>query len=222
MSEKFWIAFGDVHENTSIIHKIKDIREASGVLVSGDLTNVGGMARAAAIIDEIKALNRNVFAQIGNMDTRDVERYLDESGVNVHNRLISLLDDVYLLGLGYSTPTPFSTPSEVDETQVKHWLDGIQDKAAEAPHLIFMTHTPPYGTTTDRLSSGVSAGSTAVRDFIEKVQPGVCITGHIHEARSVDHVGKTRVVNPGILARGGYVRISFDGRSLDAELRQIK
>ncbi len=220
MAENFWIAFGDVHERINNIHKIRDISKASGVLISGDLTNVGGKAGAAAIINEIKALNENVFAQIGNMDTRDVEKYLDESGSNVHNRLIRLSPDVHLLGLGYSTPTPFKTPSEVEESKIRQWLEGIQDQAVQVRHLIFMTHTPPYNTSTDLLSSGINAGSRAVRNFIEKIQPEVCITGHIHEARSVDHLGETIVINPGTFASGGYVRISFDGQKLDAQLRQ--
>ncbi len=221
MPEQFWIAFGDVHERPGNIHKIDDISRAAGVLISGDLTNVGGKARAAGILDEIRALNNNVYAQIGNMDTNEVEKYLDESGINVHNRLVRLSEQVHLLGLGYSTPTPFSTPSEVDEKQIKTWLDNILDQALNAENLIFMSHTPPLDTRTDLLSSGVNIGSRAVRQFIEKVQPAVCVTGHIHEARSVDHVGKTIVINPGIFASGGFVRITFDGRKLDAQLRQI-
>jgi uncharacterized protein len=221
MDEKFWIAFGDVHERIDNIHKIKDIAQASGVLISGDLTNVGGKTRAAGIINEIKALNRKVYAQIGNMDTREVEKYLDESGANVHNRLVELSREVHLLGLGYSTPTPFSTPSEVEEEQVRIWLDCVLDQAAQTSNLIFMSHTPPYNTRADLLSSGINAGSRAVRNFIEKVQPGVCVTGHIHEARSVDHIGKTIVINPGTFASGGYARITFDGSKLNAELRHV-
>lgn len=221
MAEKFWIAFGDVHESLSNIHKIEDIREASGVLVSGDLTNVGSRARAKALIDEIKTLNNKVYAQIGNMDTREVEKYLNEKGMNIHNKMVALSDDVHVLGLGYSTPTPFSTPSEVNEDQVQIWLDKVTDEALKANHLVFLSHTPPQNTKADRLGGGANVGSPAVRAFIEKVQPEVCVTGHIHEAVSVDQIGKTIVVNPGTFGSGGYVRISFDGQSLSAELRQV-
>ncbi len=218
----FWIAFGDVHERLGNIHLIEDITKASAVLISGDLTNVGNKARVAAILDEIKTLNRNVYAQIGNMDTREVEEYLDETRVNVHKKMVRLSDDVHLLGLGYSNPTPFSTPSEVDEKQLETWLDSVLDQALEARNLIFMSHTPPYDTGADLLSSGKRAGSRAVRNFIERVQPGVCVTGHIHEARSVDHIGKTIIINPGTFSSGSYVLITFEDRKLDAELRQIQ
>ncbi len=217
----FWIAFGDVHESLGNIYKVEDIKEADAILVSGDLTNVGSRSRAASIVDEIRSLNSRVYAQIGNMDTREVERYLDEEGVNIHNRMVPLAQDIHLLGLGYSTPTPFSTPSEVSEKQMDNWLENITAKALEASHLIFLSHTPPFNTSADRLGRGNNVGSRAVRNFIEKVQPGVCVTGHIHEARSVDHIGRTTVINPGVLAAGGYVRISFDGGQLKAELREV-
>lgn len=221
MSEQFWIAFGDVHDQLGNIHRIEDISGADGVLISGDMTNVGNRAKAAGMLDEIKALNKNVFAQIGNMDSLEVDKFLDESGCNIHNRLVQLSSRVHALGLGYSNPTPFSTPSEVDENQIKDWLDSVVDQALEADHLIFVTHTPPYNTKADLLSSGSHAGSRAVRNFIEKVQPGVCVTGHIHEARSLDHLGKTVIINPGTFGSGGYVRINFDGKKLSAELRQV-
>ncbi|MFP4326184.1 MAG: metallophosphoesterase [Desulfonatronovibrio sp.] len=221
MSEQFWIAFGDVHDQLGNIHRIEDIARADGVLVSGDLTNVGNRAKASGMLDEIKALNKNVFAQIGNMDSAEVDKYLEEAGANIHNRLVQLSSRVHVLGLGYSNPTPFSTPSEVDENQIRVWLDSVVDQAMEADNLIFMTHTPPYNTKADLLSSGSHAGSSAVRSFIEKVQPGVCVTGHIHEARSVDQLGKTVIINPGTFSSGGYVRISFDGQKLSAELRQV-
>ncbi len=221
MSEKYWIAFGDVHEHLANIHRIKELAGAAGVIVSGDLTNVGDQSRAARIVDAVRSINSRVYAQIGNMDTREVERYLEQAGINIHNRLIRLDRHVHLMGIGYSTPTPFSTPSEVDESQVRSWLKSLAPQAGEAENLIFVTHTPPLGTRADLLRSGTNAGSRAVRNFIETVQPGVCVTGHIHEARSVDHIGNTVVINPGTLASGGYAEISFDGQRLEARLRQV-
>ncbi len=221
MSEQFWIAFGDVHNQLGNIHRIEDIARADGVLVSGDLTNVGNRSRAAALIDEIKSLNSRVYVQIGNMDTREVEKYLDEAEVNIHNRMVPLSDDVHVLGLGYSTPTPFSTPSEVSENQIRDWLAKTTPLALEAKHLIFLSHTPPFNTSADRLGRGNNVGSMAVRNFIEEVQPAVCVTGHIHEARSEDRIGKTIIINPGTLGSGGYVRISFDGQKLNAWLRAV-
>jgi len=220
-SEIFWIAFGDVHEDISNLNRIPHIGKARGVLISGDLTNVGTKARAEHLIEQIKAYNSNIYAQIGNMDTKDVEEYYEQINANVHNELVALTPEVFLLGLGYSIPTPFATPSEVEEKQVDLWLKGKLEQALKCPHLIFMTHTPPYQTKTDKVASGVSVGSQAVRKFIEQVQPEVCITGHIHEARAVDYIGKTKIINPGPLGSGGYVKIVFEDNRLEAELLQV-
>jgi len=49
----------------------------------------------------------------------------------------------------------------------------------------------------------VHAGSTAVRDFIEKYQPEYFFCGHIHEAHGVEiAMGKTRARNVG---KAGYL-----------------
>lgn len=41
--------------------------------------------------------------------------------------------------------------------------------------------------------------------ILEEAQPDICLCGHIHEARAMDRVGRTLVVNAGMLAQGGYV-----------------
>jgi Icc-related predicted phosphoesterase len=60
-----------------------------------------------------------------------------------------------------------------------------------------------------------------VRRFIEDVQPDVCLTGHIHEARSEDQIGKTRIVNPGLFEEGGYAVIRLENGQLTIRLEQI-
>ncbi|MDY6987500.1 MAG: hypothetical protein SWQ30_05520 [Thermodesulfobacteriota bacterium] len=43
--EPFWIAIGDIHDDVSQIGNIPGIKEAQGVLISGDITNRGGEPR---------------------------------------------------------------------------------------------------------------------------------------------------------------------------------
>ena len=42
-----------------------------------------------------------------------------------------------------------------------------------------------------------SAGSTAVKAFIEKVQPMLSLHGHIHESPGHIHIGRTLSINAG-------------------------
>ncbi len=216
----FWIAIGDIHDDVSQIGNVPGISEAQGVLISGDITNCGSRAWAGRLLGEIKRLNAKILAQIGNMDTRDVEDYLEQKGFNVHARATDLGFNIGLVGVGYSMPTPFGTPSEVSDGQIQVWLDQAIQQGRDFEHLILMAHNPPFGTKTDRVGFGRSVGSRAVREFIEKYQPEVCITGHIHESRAVDRIGRTQIINPGLFGAGGYVVIRLAEGRLEAELRQ--
>jgi Icc-related predicted phosphoesterase len=169
---------------------------------------------------EIERFNTKIFAQIGNMDTPDVEEYLEQRGFNTHARVTDLGFNVGLIGVGYSMPTPFGTPSEVSDTQIQTWLDRAMEQAGNFEHLILMAHNAPFGTRIDRVGFGQSVGSRAVREFIERHQPDVCIGGHIHESKGVDSIGKTQIVNTGLFIAGGYVLIRLVDGKLEAELRQ--
>lgn len=216
----FWIAIGDIHDDVSQIGYVPGISQAQGILISGDITNRGSRAQAQALLKQIERFNGRILAQIGNMDTRDIEDLLEEKGFNVHARATELGFNIGLIGVGYSTPTPFGTPSEVSDTRIRAWLDEAIQQARDFEYLILMAHDPPFGTRTDRVGSGQSVGSRAVREFIETYQPAVCITGHIHESRAVDWIGKTQIINPGLFGAGGYVLVRLDDGKLEAELLQ--
>ena len=221
MGNRFWIVFGDIHDRISAVERIDDIGRASAVLLSGDLTNLGTRERAMGIVDAVAALNPGVFAQIGNMDTPAVERVLTERGVNVHNQVVDLGGGVCVAAVGYSTPTPFGTPSEVSEAQVSQWTHDVLEAAGSFTHVILMVHTPPRGETVDRLPSGAHVGSPGVRALIEKYQPAVVVTGHIHEGAGEERIGRSHVLNPGAFAAGGYVRIDETPDGLAASLRSV-
>ena len=63
-------------------------------------------------------------------------------------------------------------------------------------------------------------GSTAVRDFIDASRPALVVCGHIHEARGIDKLGDTTVVNCGTAYRGHYA-IADLNQQANAELRSL-
>jgi hypothetical protein len=217
----FWIAIGDIHGDVSGIGDIPGISQAQGVLVSGDITDYGSRALAEKLLGRIQHVNPNILAVIGNMDTRQVEELLEEKGYNAHARATDLGFGVGLIGVGYSAPTPFGTPSEVSDAQLHSWLEQAVQQAKDYKHLVLMAHNSPFGTKTDRVGFGQSVGSKAVREFIEKYQPDVCVSGHIHESKAVDWVGKTQIINPGLFRAGGYVVIRLADNALEAELQYM-
>ncbi|MFP4169132.1 MAG: metallophosphoesterase [Desulfonatronovibrionaceae bacterium] len=221
MAEKYWIILGDIHMDTAFADSVPDLPGAAGVIVSGDLTNNGNREDAARIVERIRAVNAHVLAQVGNMDTPEVNKWLEDNGLNIHNRLLSLDEGLDLFAVGYSTPTPFGTPLEVEEEVLASWLRQAQDKCRRADRLIFVSHTPPVNTRTDALGNGSHVGSQAVREFIEVVQPEACVTGHIHEAVAEDWVGNCPVINPGMAGSGGYVRVDLTAEGLKASLKGV-
>lgn len=218
MANRFWIAFGDIHERVTAVQALEGLAEASGVFLSGDLTNVGNRDSAARILAAVEARNPHILAQIGNMDTPAVERLLTERAINVHGMVTDLGGGVCLAGVGYSTPTPFGTPSEVSETQICQWTRDVLEKASSFANVVLMVHTPPRGEVVDRLPSGGHVGSPGVRALIEEFQPAIVVTGHIHEGRGEERIGRSHVINPGDFGRGGYVRIEETEGGLAASL----
>lgn len=222
-STPYWIAFGDIHDDVSPIADIPGLPGAAGVIITGDITVVGGVRQAERVLTAIAARNPAIHAQIGNMDKAEVTDWLDGRGWNIHRAARELAPGVGLLGAGYSTPTPFGTPSEVPEARLAEWLDALRAEAGRWPRLVFAIHTPPKDSLCDKLGNGAHVGSPAVRAFIEAVQPDVCLCGHIHESRAVDRIGRTVVVNPGALGAGGYAVVTApeDG-PLTAELKVLR
>lgn len=221
MANRFWIVFGDIHERITAVERIDDLSRADGVFLSGDLTNLGTRESAGRIVSAVAKINPRIHAQIGNMDTQAVDRVLTEQGVNVHGQVVDLGGGVCLAAVGYSTPTPFSTPSEVDENQICQWAHDVLERAGAFEQVILMIHTPPRGEVVDRLPSGAHVGSPGVRALIEKYQPAIVVTGHIHEGAGDEIIGRSHVLNPGAFAQGGYVRIDDTPSGLVAVLRSV-
>jgi hypothetical protein len=222
LKETFWIGFGDIHEDISMLNEIPDLAAAAGVIISGDITNRGGKQKAGQILKRISAINPNIYAQIGNMDRAEITDYLEEKGWNIHATGKQLADNIGIMGVGYSTPTPFRTPSEVPDAMLEQWLSKGYEQIRHLPKLILVAHDPPFGSKAAKLPSGENVGNKSVLEFIRRVQPDICLTGHIHEADSEDFIGKTKVLNPGMLCMGGYVLIRLRNDQLVAKLMYIQ
>ncbi|WP_027193200.1 metallophosphoesterase [Megalodesulfovibrio gigas] len=219
----YWIGVGDIHQQVDRLASIPGVAQARGIILSGDLTNRGGEKEAARILAAARKANPNVLAQIGNMDMPIVTGLLQREGINLHCAA-RVLDSEYpalgVMGVGASTFTPFGTPSEVSEERLQHWLETTYEQARTFRHLLVVIHNPPKDTQADTIGGGVHVGSPAVRAFLERVQPDVCLTGHIHESACEDRLGRTILINPGALDAGGYARIDLRPGGFTARLLQ--
>jgi len=214
---------------TSEAEGIPAVKESAAIVLNGDLTNYGGIQHAKQVLDNILRLNRNVIAQIGNLDRPEINDYLENLGMNLHGQARLVDGKVCLVGVGGSNPTPFHTPSEFSETQLMAIGDEAFGQATEFTELarklhgtriplLFISHAPPFDTAIDRLHNGRPVGSHAVRRLIEKYRPDAVVCGHIHEAKGHDTLDGIPLYNPGMLRKGGYVKISIHDSQLKAQL----
>ncbi len=215
------IAFGDIHQKVSRLNLISDeIAGADAVIITGDLTQYGGVREAREIIEELQALNPHIFAQAGNLDHPEVEGYLAGLGISIHGRG-HRVGDVGIFGCGGGNPSPFNTPNELSEEEIGATIKRAYDELKDCPFKIMAPHAPPYNTKVDLTDSGLHVGSKEIRAFIEEYQPDLCLCGHIHEAAGEDFIGVTHVINAGPFDEGGYVFVNVDDSGGNAELRFI-
>jgi len=215
------ISFGDIHEDYSNLIPLKnELENADLVIVTGDLTNFNGRKEAEKVIKEIMKYNKNILAQLGNLDQPEVNDYLTEKDINLHRNGF-IRDDIGIFGVGGSNPTPFNTPTEFSEDEIETFLHEGIDKVKDAKFKIMVPHMPPKDTKLDIISAGVHVGSQSVRDFILKYKPDISLSGHIHEARGSDTIESTLVFNAGMFREGGYVVITKTPEGLSAELKVL-
>ena len=213
------VSFGDIHMATHQMATIgAELRAADLIVLSGDLTNFGGVADARTVLRAAQAYGPPVLALPGNVDRPEVLPFLEAERVSLH-RAAHRYGEVVVSGCGGSNLTPFHTPLEYTDGELwQHLCAADRDLPAHSCQIL-VCHTPPYATGIDRLRDGRPVGSPAVRQFILERQPALCITGHIHESPGVDVIGRTPVINAGAFAAGGYVVARYENGAVHAELR---
>jgi Icc-related predicted phosphoesterase len=211
------MAFGDIHEYLHPLPALATpLQQADIVLVTGDLTRWRGPQTAAKVLTAVAQYNPRLLAQVGNTDSWETHHYLTDLGINLHGQG-HRLGDLGIFGVGGSNFTPFSTPTEFSEEEIATYLMSGYEMIQDTPYQILVAHCPPFQTAIDRLYDGTHVGSTSVRQFIETYQPDLCVSGHIHEAPGEDRIGQTILMNPGMLAQGGYITVTVTAGALTAE-----
>ncbi len=212
------ISFGDVHMATRNLERMGEVmRDCDLVILSGDLTNFGGIDDTKKVLSDVGRSCPNILALTGNLDRREVMPFLEAEGIALHGTG-RVVDGVGIFGCGGSNITPFKTPTEFTEDEIYAALRAGYEQVRDVRPLVMVCHTPPFETKCDRIMSGKAVGSTAARRFIEETQPDICISGHVHESAAEDSIGRTRVFNAGPFKGGGYIVARIEGKSISARL----
>ena len=211
----------DLHGNRRIIECLSTILEKSeieGIIIGGDVTNFGTIYEAIEILKNIKeAFGKRIYFVPGNCDDRKLLDWSGENGIeNIHLKAVKI-GEANVLGLGGSLTTPFYTNIEFSNEEIKNMLENFLNEKIN----IFVTHSPPYGTKLDIVYGGRHVGSQAIKSFIEKTNPEIVLTGHIHESAGMDKIGETVAVNPGPASRGNYAIITFSDNKAEVNVSKV-
>jgi Icc-related predicted phosphoesterase len=174
-----------------------------------------------------------LFIIPGNDDPYAIDEPLAASkyAINVDRKVVEMPGGLEVIGLGLSSPTPWSTPREISEHDFRDTIFRLSDQVKDPRRAVLLTHCPPYDSgldiaplLDDNMRPIVSAGdllrgpvgSTGVREAIEQLRPLLSVHGHIHESAGEARIGSTLSLNPGSEAAYGVVRgflvdISADG-----------
>ena len=186
------LAFSDLHmARARAADLVAASADADLVIGAGDFCNMGqGLDQAMQLLSGIAA---PMVVVPGNAESADELRAAALANMTVLHGDSTEFEGIRLFGLGYGVPvTPFGDWS-CDLTEA--FAGKMLAECSEADILI--THSPPKGLT-DLTSNGISVGSTAIRDAIERVQPQLALCGHIHDSWGQrGRIGATQVVNLG-------------------------
>jgi len=191
------LIFSDIHNDWKALEGLLAV-EADYYIAAGDqVTWARGLERCGQILQQ---RGERVYVLPGNHESaRNVAEMCDRFGLHNFHQQHMTVGRWQVAGLGYSNPTPFETPGEYSEAVI---AEKLKPFAALDP-LVLICHAPPYDTALDEIRPRLHAGSTAIREFIDRYQPVHFFCGHIHEAEgAVVQMGRTRAQNVG---KKGYL-----------------
>jgi len=191
-------AFTDLHSDIRIADKLlaKIKKEKPDVIVcAGDISDFGSGMRIL-----LKKFNTGIPFLIvpGNHETpEEIKVYSKEfkSIKDIHLKSF-VFGNYFFLGCGGGGFTEHHAEFEQSEEKFASALKKLKIQNHKYK-IILVTHQPPYKTKLDKIY-GEYSGSKSIRKFIEKYNPALCISGHIHENEGKsDKIGKTSIINPG-------------------------
>ncbi|ODS43056.1 MAG: hypothetical protein MSIBF_00740 [Candidatus Altiarchaeales archaeon IMC4] len=184
------------------------------IIVAGDFCvyGIGDGERLVQAKEMLEVLG-HVLAIPGNCDCRNLVEFLDESGMNLHRKVMNL-GGMDFAGFGGSSPTPFNSPIVFSEEEIYKNLRQLMETAGKGA--IMICHVPPYGTKCDKTNFGTHVGSTSLRRIIEEYKPTLCVSSHVHECGgATDEIGETKIVNIGKLSEGRAIIINAPDGSFE-------
>lgn len=204
MTIDFYI-ISDIHGNHDDIDILFEKGKVEHIFILGDITSFGSLDEALDTLEKLnKVIKTSGYFIPGNCDPDQLFN-VDRVGniFNVHNISRPLSNTklcVYGIG-GYRITSP-RIHEEIREKYCSNY--------------IFISHIPPYDT-----KIGKYMGSEEIRKWIKEIKPIASFSGHIHEARGIDYLNGSLLVNPGPFEEGYYAYGLIKGMEVNIELLKL-
>ncbi|MFT4326214.1 MAG: metallophosphoesterase family protein [Candidatus Woesearchaeota archaeon] len=188
------LIFTDLHQDFESYDILLDkSKKADHIICLGDFTFFNhNLELMLELINNLGNKTRKVYLIHGNHEqVEHVKIYTEhfENIIFVHNSIITIdtLTAVFFGGGGFASREP-----DFEKLVRKH-----KDVLHNAKDIILCTHAPPRDTILDEVHER-HVGVKDFKDFIEKYEPVLAVSGHIEEhAKEKQVIGKTLVTNPG-------------------------
>jgi uncharacterized protein len=184
------LAAGDLHGDSKLAKKLAERAEKEKVdlvILTGDII---GLVETKNLIKPFTDRKERVIFVPGNWDSEETSEFLSKLyGIKNIDDYHLKYGHVGIFGIGSAGTLSLNEKEAFDK--LKRNFDKIKDLEKK----IMVSHIHAEGTKSEL--SGFP-GSSGIRKAIEKFQPDVFISGHIHELEGVEEkIGKTRVINVG-------------------------
>lgn len=194
------LAISDIHAdlyNTEKVLSLVEERDPDLIVLAGDIVHFSPSKTIYEILGALEKTNKRILAITGNGDSREVGRVLKKKELDIHNKGV-VHNRVGFVGFSGPSAVSVSGVPVLNYEAVNYTLSEMKN----CERKVLVSHVPPANTKVDTLFSGGHVGSEFLRGVIESEQPDLVICGHVHEARGVDKIGKTTIINPGALCDG--------------------
>lgn len=205
------LMISDIHGDTENIEKLADVFASSDmVLFAGDFAKFEHLETAKPALESLVKRHESIFAVLGNCDDPEFVEEIEDADICVQKSMV-FHEGLVIAGSGGGSKFTGATPFEREDEELVSDFNIIEDSVAQigdeegkCNNLVAIMHNPPKNTKCDMIPGDIHVGSEGLRGFIEKRQPVLVVTGHIHESSGIDTIGASTVVNPGSLAEGKY------------------
>jgi len=164
--------------------------------------------------EKLKSQNMTLYFMPGNDDLVSIDEVIAEfKSIRNPDMTHSEIEGGYeVVGLSNANMTPWRCARDVEEDILEQKLNQLAGMIQKPERTVAILHVPPHDSSLDTcpdldehlkiITRGgqvlmKSAGSPAVRAFIEKVQPMLTLHGHIHESPGHVHIGHSLCINAG-------------------------